>query len=144
MVPTKPTADLSERDNKETLFVKEEEVTNDAEVFGEVEADVEGSQKEPLSSVSLLVFKVLRAPATTVCPHARGFGVLVCWSVVSRGQLAPIVHHPPHLNYHHYLHQAPTPNYRYSPPPSIPNLSPGYLAPTTATTHPPRNPAAFG
>ena len=32
------TVDLSERDNKETLFVKEE-VTNDAEVFGEVEAD---------------------------------------------------------------------------------------------------------
>ena len=28
------TVDLSERDNKETLFVKEE-VTNDAEVFGE-------------------------------------------------------------------------------------------------------------
>ena len=40
------TVDLSERDNKETLFVKEE-VTNDAEVFGEVEVDVEGSQKEP-------------------------------------------------------------------------------------------------
>ena len=36
------TVDLSERDNKETLFVKEE-VTNDAEVFGEVEVDVEGS-----------------------------------------------------------------------------------------------------
>ena len=43
-----PTVDLSERDNKETLFVKEE-VTNDAEVFGEVEVDVEESQKEPLS-----------------------------------------------------------------------------------------------
>ena len=41
-----PTVDSSERDNKETLFVKEE-VTNDAEVFGEVEVDVEGSQKEP-------------------------------------------------------------------------------------------------
>ena len=40
------TVDLSERDNKETLFVKEE-VTNDAEVFGEVKVDVEGSQKEP-------------------------------------------------------------------------------------------------
>ena len=39
------TVDLSERDNKETLFVKEE-VTNDAEVFGEVKVDVEGSQKE--------------------------------------------------------------------------------------------------
>ena len=33
------TADLSERDNKETLLVKEE-VTNDAEVFGEVVVDV--------------------------------------------------------------------------------------------------------
>ena len=44
------TVGLSERDNKETLFVKEE-VTNDAEVFGEVEVDVEGSQKEPLSSI---------------------------------------------------------------------------------------------
>ena len=44
------TVDLSERDNKETLFVKEE-VTNDAEVFGEVKVDVEGSQKEPLSSI---------------------------------------------------------------------------------------------
>ena len=39
-----PTVDSSERDNKETLFVKEE-VTNDAEVFGEVEADVEGKKK---------------------------------------------------------------------------------------------------
>ena len=35
------TVDLSERDNKETLFVKEE-VTNDAEVFGEVVVDVSG------------------------------------------------------------------------------------------------------
>ena len=34
-----PTVDLSERDNKETLFVKEE-VTNDAEVFGEVVVDM--------------------------------------------------------------------------------------------------------
>ena len=41
-----PTVGLSERDSKETLFVKEE-VTNDTEVFGEVEVDVEGSQKEP-------------------------------------------------------------------------------------------------
>ena len=48
-----PTVDSSERDNKETLFVKEE-VTNDAEVFGEVEVDVEGSQKEPLSSYTVL------------------------------------------------------------------------------------------
>ena len=44
------TVGLSERDSKETLFVKEE-VTNDTEVFGEVEVDVEGSQKEPLSSI---------------------------------------------------------------------------------------------
>ena len=49
------TVDLSERDNKETLFVKEE-VTNDAEVFGEVVVDVEGSQKESSSSVLLLMF----------------------------------------------------------------------------------------
>ena len=35
------TVDLSERDNKETLFVKEE-VTDDAEVFGGVKVDVEG------------------------------------------------------------------------------------------------------
>ena len=34
MSPTTPTADLSDRDNKETLLVKEEE-TNGAEVFGE-------------------------------------------------------------------------------------------------------------
>ena len=45
------TVDLSERDNKETLFVKEE-VTNDAEVFGEVKVDVEGSQKELLALVT--------------------------------------------------------------------------------------------
>ena len=50
-----PTVDSSERDNKETLFVKEE-VTNDAEVFGEVVADVEGSQKESSSSVLWLMF----------------------------------------------------------------------------------------
>ena len=35
-----PTVDLSDRENIETLFVKEE-VTNDAEVFGEVVVDVE-------------------------------------------------------------------------------------------------------
>ena len=58
MLPTTPTVDLSDRDNKEALFVKEE-VTNDAEVFGEVEVDVEGSQKEPLSSVLLLVSTTL-------------------------------------------------------------------------------------
>ena len=40
MVPTTSTADLSDRNNKEALFVKEE-VTNDAEVFGEVLVDVE-------------------------------------------------------------------------------------------------------
>ena len=51
-MPTMSTVDLSERDNKETLFVKEE-VTNDAEVFGEVEVDVEGSQTEPLLSMLL-------------------------------------------------------------------------------------------
>ena len=51
-----PTVDLSERDNKETLFVKEE-VTNDAKVFGEVVVDVEGSQRESSSSVLLLMFK---------------------------------------------------------------------------------------
>ena len=33
-LPITSTVDLSERDNKETRFVKEEE-TNDAEVFGE-------------------------------------------------------------------------------------------------------------
>ena len=54
-MPTKSTVDLSER---EALFVKEE-VTNDAEVFGEVVVDVEGSQTEPLSSVLLLVFTAL-------------------------------------------------------------------------------------
>ena len=37
-----PTVDVSKRDNKETLLVKEE-VTNDAEVFGGVVVDVEGS-----------------------------------------------------------------------------------------------------
>ena len=55
MFPTTSTVDLSDRDNKETLFVKEEE-TNDAEVFGEVVVDVEGSQKESSSSVLLLMF----------------------------------------------------------------------------------------
>ena len=49
------TVDLSERDNKETLFVKGE-VTNDAEVFGDVVEDVEGSQREPSSSGLLLMF----------------------------------------------------------------------------------------
>ena len=58
-----PTVDLSERDNKETLLVKEE-ATNDAEVFGEVVVNVEGSQRgEQSSSVLLLVSKSLRAPA---------------------------------------------------------------------------------
>ena len=37
-----PPVDSSDRDNKETLLVKEE-ATNDAEVFGEVVVDVEGS-----------------------------------------------------------------------------------------------------
>ena len=40
-----PTVDSSERDNKETLFVKEE-VTNDAEVFGEVKVDFFVSHSE--------------------------------------------------------------------------------------------------
>ena len=57
-----PTVDLSERDNKETLFVKEE-VSNDAEVFGEVVVDVAGFQKEPSSSVLLLLSTALLAPA---------------------------------------------------------------------------------
>ena len=54
-MPTKSTVDLSEMDNIEALFVKEE-VTNDAEVFGEVVVDVEGSQKGSSSSVLLLMF----------------------------------------------------------------------------------------
>ena len=62
-MPTMSTVDLSERDNKETPFVKEEVVTNDAEVFGEVVVDVEGPQREPSSSVLLLVSTLLRAPA---------------------------------------------------------------------------------
>ena len=62
MFPNTPTVDLSDRDSKETLFVKEEE-TNDAEVFGEVVVDVAGAQREPSSSVLLLVSTVLRAPA---------------------------------------------------------------------------------
>ena len=61
-MPTKSTVDLSEMDNIEALFVKEE-VTNDAEVFGEVVVDVEGSQREPSSSVLLMVSTALRAPA---------------------------------------------------------------------------------
>ena len=51
-MPTKSTVDLSEI---EALFVKEE-VTNDAEVFGEVVVDVEESQRESSSSVLLLMF----------------------------------------------------------------------------------------
>ena len=58
MFPTTSTVDLSDRDNKETLFVKEEE-TNDAEVFGEVVVDVAGSQKGPSSSVLLLLSTAL-------------------------------------------------------------------------------------
>ena len=38
--------DFSERDNKETLLVKEEE-TNDAEVFGEVVVEMARLLKEP-------------------------------------------------------------------------------------------------
>ena len=63
MSPTTPTADLPDRDNKETLFVKEEE-TNDADVFGETVAwkwwDV-GLLKEPTSSVLLLLSTALPA-----------------------------------------------------------------------------------
>ena len=50
--PTISTVDLSERDNKESLIVKEEE-TNDAEVFGEVVVEVARLLKEPTSSVPL-------------------------------------------------------------------------------------------
>ena len=57
-----PTVDLSERDNKETLFVKEE-VTNDAEVFGEVVVDVEGSQKGSSSSVLLFFIFLCLLPS---------------------------------------------------------------------------------
>ena len=53
---------LSERENKETLVVKEEE-TNDAGAFGEVVVDVAGSQKGPSSSVLLLLSTALLAPA---------------------------------------------------------------------------------
>ena len=59
-----PTVDLSERDNKETLFVKEE-VTDDAEVFGEVVVDVEGSQKE-------LSFFLLSKPERESCGGSAG------------------------------------------------------------------------
>ena len=62
MFPTTSTVDFSDRDRKETLLVKEEE-TNDAEVFGEVVVDVAGAQREPSSSVLLLVSIVLRVPA---------------------------------------------------------------------------------
>ena len=65
MFPTTSSVDLPDRDNKETLVVKEEE-TNDAGAFGEVMAwvvDVAGSQKGPSSSVVLLLSKSLLAPA---------------------------------------------------------------------------------
>ncbi len=62
MYPTTSAVDLSDRDSKETLLVKEEE-TNDAEVFGEVVVDVAGAQRKPSSSALLLVSTVLRAPA---------------------------------------------------------------------------------
>ena len=44
--PTTSTVDLSERDKKEILVVKEEE-TNDAEVFGEVVVEMARLLKEP-------------------------------------------------------------------------------------------------
>ena len=56
------TVGLSERDSKETLFVKEEE-TNDTEVFGEVVVEMAGLLKEPTSSVLLLSSTALLAPA---------------------------------------------------------------------------------
>ena len=64
MFPTTSSVDLPDRDNKETLVVKEEE-TNDAGAFGEVVVDVAGSQKEPSSSVLLLLLlsTALLAPA---------------------------------------------------------------------------------
>ena len=84
MSPTTPTVDLSDRDNKETLFVKEE-VTDDAEVFGEVVVvlvvvvvvvvDVgraggsrDHTAKEPSSSVLLLCQKFIlnTLPAITI------------------------------------------------------------------------------
>ena len=43
MLPTTPAVDLSDRGNKEALFVKEE-ATNDAEVFRGVVVDVEGTE----------------------------------------------------------------------------------------------------
>ena len=49
--PTTSTVNLSERDNNETLFVKEEE-TNDIEVVGEVVVEVAGLLKEPTSKFS--------------------------------------------------------------------------------------------
>ena len=61
VLPTMSTVDLSKRDNKETLLVKEE-VRNDAEVFGEVVVDVGGSQKEPLSSVFSSVSTAVGTP----------------------------------------------------------------------------------
>ena len=56
-MPTKSTVDLSEI---EALFVKEEVVTNDAEVFGEVVVDVEGSASVPLAYVSCPHMSILR------------------------------------------------------------------------------------
>ena len=67
MSPTTPTVDLSDRDNKETLFVKEE-VTDDAEVFGEVVVDVEGSQKGPsnfMVSTKFFLNLLLQSPAVS-------------------------------------------------------------------------------
>ena len=67
MFPTTSSVDLPDRDNKETLVVKEEE-TNDAGAFGEVVVDVAGSQKEPSSSVYcvlLLVVQIIARAAST-------------------------------------------------------------------------------
>ena len=48
---------------QKTLLVKEEE-TNDAEVFGEVEVEVAGSQKGPSLPVFLLLSTAFLAPAS--------------------------------------------------------------------------------
>ena len=86
MSPTTPTVDLSDRDNKETLFVKEE-VTDDAEVFGEVVVVVvvvvvvdvgraggsrDHTVKEPSSSVLLLCQKFIlnTLPAITITTNS--------------------------------------------------------------------------
>ena len=53
---TTSAVDLSDRDNKETLVVKEEE-TYDADAFGRVEAEVVKLLKEPQSLVILIFYQ---------------------------------------------------------------------------------------